>query len=266
VRIGSILLALGRSDRVKLAIRHALDRQPHAPQLLSFSAIALERSGKIDEALRTLREARRQAPHELELAATEATILIRNGDRDRGTRLMRLLVEATSAPNEDSLYLLGQVYRRAGDTEAAVETMQRIIRDAPDSARALNSLAYMFAERGTHLDDAENLSRRALAIEPRSGAVLDSLGYVCFRRGKLEEAERYLLRASRLQPGDAEVLEHLGDVLLARGKPEPAREAYVRARAALDRAVIAKEPHAAADQTRVRKKLAELPGPARAEP
>lgn len=266
VRIGTILLSLGRSDRVKLALRHALDRQPNAAPLLSFSAIALERSGQLDEALRTLREARRQAPHELELAQSEATLLIRNGDRDRGTRLMRALVEQQSAPGEDALFRLGEVFERAGEVEPAVETMQRIIRESPDSARALNFLGYMFAARATRLDEAEKLLRRALALEPRSGAVLDSLGFVCFRRGKLEDAERYLSRAARLQPNDPEVLEHLGDVYLARGKAEQARESYARARTALDREVLAKAPEAPSDLSRVRKKLAELPGPARAEP
>lgn len=266
IRIGTVLMGMGRVDRAKLALRAALEHQPRSPALISFFANLLERSGQHDEAMFTLREAKKALPHDLELAEAEALLWLKSGDRDRGTRIMRAAVEQSGSSSEDGLYRLGVVYERSGEVEAAVETMYKLLREHPESARAMNFLGYLYANRATRLDEAEKLLRRALAQEPRSGAILDSLGFVSFRRGKLEQAERYLLRATRLQPNDPEVLEHLGDVQLAQGKSEPAREAYVQARAALDRAMLAKDGAAANDLARVRKKLADLPGPARAEP
>jgi tetratricopeptide (TPR) repeat protein len=266
IRIGNVLLGLGRADRAKLALRAALEHQPRSPSLISFFAGLLEKTGQVEEAMFTVREAKKALPHDLELAEIEASLAMRSGDRDRGMRIMRAAVEQSAAPSEDALYRLGVVYERSGESELAVDTMYKLLREHPDSARAMNFLGYLYAGRATRLDEAEKLLRRALALEPRSGAILDSLGFVCFRRGKLDLAERYLLRATRLQPNDAEVLEHLGDVFLARGKSDAARGSYLRARTALDRAILAKEPSAPPNLARVRKKLAELPGPARAEP
>ena len=46
----------------------------------------------------------------------------------------------------------------------------------------------MWAEKNVHLDEAEEMIKKALEIDPDNGAYLDSLGWVKFRKGKFEEA------------------------------------------------------------------------------
>jgi len=63
-----------------------------------------------------------------------------------------------------------------------------------------------------HLDEAEDMVRRALQFDPNNGAYLDTLGWVYFRKGKLEEALAELLHASEnLTKPDPIVFEHIGD-------------------------------------------------------
>jgi tetratricopeptide (TPR) repeat protein len=52
--------------------------------------------------------------------------------------------------------------------------------------------------------------------------VIDSMGWVQYRLGRLEEAERYLRKAYGALK-DAEIAGHLVEVLWARGKREEAR-------------------------------------------
>ena len=75
---------------------------------------------------------------------------------------------------------------------------------------------------------------RAVELEPRNGAYLDSLGWVYFRLARYEEARAPLESAGKLVPEDATILEHMGDLYLALEKPEKARELYRRAVAADD--------------------------------
>ena len=68
----------------------------------------------------------------------------------------------------------------------------------PENAAALNYLGYTWAEQGIHLDEAEQLILRALAIEPNDGFYIDSLGWVYYQRGEYMQAIQHLERAVEL--------------------------------------------------------------------
>jgi tetratricopeptide (TPR) repeat protein len=70
----------------------------------------------------------------------------------------------------------------------------------------------MWADHNMHLDDAEEMIKRALELEPNNGSYLDSLGWVEFRKGKFAQALTDLLRAAKsMGRDDPIVFEHLGD-------------------------------------------------------
>ncbi len=75
----------------------------------------------------------------------------------------------------------------------------------------MNYLAYTYAELNRDLSAAEELSRRALEMQPNDGYILDTVGWVLFKKGKMEEAIRYLERAYREKSDEAVIAEHLGD-------------------------------------------------------
>jgi Tfp pilus assembly protein PilF len=66
---------------------------------------------------------------------------------------------------------------------------------------------------------------------PDSAAVLDSMGWVLFRKGRLDEALQYLSRAHELGD-DTEIDLHLGEVQWAMGDQAAARQTW---RSALER-------------------------------
>ncbi len=139
---------------------------------------------------------------------------------------------------------------RAEQWDAAELAFRELLADDPDNAAALNYLGYMFADRGVKLDEALDLIRRAVALEPASGAYLDSLGWVYFRMGDLDRAEKNLREAVRLEPHDATVHEHLGDLLAARGESGTAAASY--------REALRIGPEEAGQRERIEEKLAEL--------
>jgi len=58
----------------------------------------------------------------------------------------------------------------------------------------------------------------AVAGEPDSGAIVDSLGWVLFRLGRHDEAVVHLERAAALEPVDPVINDHLGDAYWAVGR------------------------------------------------
>ena len=105
--------------------------------------------------------------------------------------------------------------------------LRKVLESSPHDATANNDLGYLMADRNKNLAEAERLIRKALeldkqlrgattakAADEENAAYIDSLGWVLFRRGKLDEARRELERAAKLPDGedDPVVWDHLGDV------------------------------------------------------
>jgi Flp pilus assembly protein TadD len=64
--------------------------------------------------------------------------------------------------------------------------------------------------------------RRAVSQNPRSGAMVDSLGWAYFRLGDFPKAVETLERAVELEPGDPELNNHLGDAYWRVGRRDEA--------------------------------------------
>ena len=145
-------------------------------------------------------------------------------------------------------FQLGEAYERSRRYDEAADQFRAVLTLQPENSHALNYLGYMWADNGENLEQALELIRRAVDLDPNNGAFVDSLGWALFRLGEFEQARRHLERANQLVPSDSTILEHLGDVYVALGQPQRAREAYEQALAIND------EENAES----VRRKLSEL--------
>jgi tetratricopeptide (TPR) repeat protein len=127
------------------------------------------------------------------------------------------------------LLTLATAQNEAGDFKGSEKTLRDIIEKTPENATALNNLGYFLAERGEKLDEALEMTLKAVKTQPENSSFLDSLGWVHFKMGNYDEAERNLKEANRRDPSSATTLDHLGDVYAKQGKLEPARVVWQKA-------------------------------------
>ncbi|PLW82889.1 hypothetical protein CWI75_05430 [Kineobactrum sediminis] len=99
--------------------------------------------------------------------------------------------------------------------------LRGILAREPDNATALNALGYSLGNRTERYEEAYQLISRALEYAPDEPAILDSMGWVLFKRGAAEQALAYLQRAYKSMP-DPEVAAHLGEVLWSLDKGQEA--------------------------------------------
>lgn len=130
-------------------------------------------------------------------------------------------------------------------TEAEVDFRQALELN-PDQPQVLNYLGYSLVEQKVKLDEALEMIERAVAAQPDSGYIVDSLGWVLYRLGRYDEAIVHMERAVELMPVDPIVNDHLGDVLWAVGREREARFQWTRA--------LSFDPEEE-DATRIRRKL-----------
>lgn len=129
----------------------------------------------------------------------------------------------------DLLYVLGTLLEKTNHFEESIRTMEAVLAIDPQNADALNFIGYSYADRGIHLDQAEQMITQALKFKPDNGYILDSLGWVNFKKNKYDSALTHLKRALELVPDDASITEHLGDVYLKIGQDKKALDYYRKA-------------------------------------
>ncbi len=165
---------------------------------------------------------------QVQITLTEAALL-RDAQRHREayTVLTTALKRTPDEPNllYDTAMAAARLHRLAG-----VEThLKRLIELQPNHAHAHNALGYTWVERNVRLDEAQPLIERAHELAPDDAAIIDSVGWLYFRRGKLPEAKKMLEQAFKLRP-DADVGAHLGEVLWLLGERDTARTVWRQAR------------------------------------
>ena len=106
--------------------------------------------------------------------------------------------------------------------DVAETDLRWVLNKQPDHAAALNALGYTLADKTDRYVEAEELIRRAYALQPDDASITDSMGWVAFRQGRLKEAEEYLSLAWGLD-NNPEIAAHLGEVLWLQGKKPEAR-------------------------------------------
>ncbi len=196
------------------------------------AAELLREDGKISEAARAAEDAATAAGDNAD-QKIDAAIALAFVDEKRGDAIMaarRLETLRASHPDHARLTLsLAMIEERRGAWQRALDLVEPLIKKKPGSVEALNFWGFVAADHGHDLDKARRRVQAAAALDPGSGAVLDSLGWVSFRAGQLDKAALFLEQAGRLDPVDAEILTHLGDLYARRAEPERAAEAYRKA-------------------------------------
>jgi Flp pilus assembly protein TadD len=125
----------------------------------------------------------------------------------------------------DLLYEAAMMAEKAGKPDAVEPTLRRLIAVRPDHAHAYNALGYSLADRNERLDEAQQLIEKALQLAPEDPFILDSKGWVLYRRGDTRGALEVLKKAFALR-ADPEIAAHLGEVLWALGRKDEARETW----------------------------------------
>ena len=71
--------------------------------------------------------------------------------------------------------------------------------------------------------------RKAVDLEPQSGAIIDSLGWAHYKLGQYEAAKVQLEKAVELSPSSSTIVDHLGDVYWKLGRYREAGYQWERA-------------------------------------
>jgi tetratricopeptide (TPR) repeat protein len=143
---------------------------------------------------------------------------------------IELVRRAVAADGKVALYHcnLGEMCRRAGQTDAALAAGRAALAINPDLAQAHNNVGIVHYERAA-FDDAIAHYRRATALSPGYAEAWSNLGNALRAQKKNEEALPTYRRARELRPDYADAISNMGTALRDIGRLEEAEADYRRA-------------------------------------
>lgn len=188
----------------------------------------LVKQGKLDAGRRHLQEARTAGDAErIQLLLAESQLL---RDAGKTAEAYELLAGSLAAQPEqpELLYESALLAEKLGRHDVLEFNLRKLIRIKPDHAHAYNALGYSFADRNQRLAEAEQLIVKALELSPDDPFIVDSMGWVLFRKGDNAGALTQLQRAYSIRP-DPEIAAHLGEVLWMLGRRDEANRTWQEA-------------------------------------
>jgi Flp pilus assembly protein TadD len=188
-------------------------------------AQVLAKQGKLDAARAHLQQAAATNGQErIQLILAEAQLL---RDANQTKAAFDLVGQALDrVPNNpDLLYDYAMLAEKVDRVDVLESSLRKLIEIRPEHAHAYNALGYSLADRNERLPEAQELIEKALKLAPDDSFIIDSMGWVLYRRGKLKDSLSYLRRAYAGRP-DPEIAAHLGEVLWALGERSEAERVW----------------------------------------
>ena len=125
------------------------------------------------------------------------------------------------------IYARAMAYESMKNVELMEKDLKLILSIDSNNTNTLNALGYSLVIHTDRYDEAEKYIRKALEYDPGNAAILDSMGWVLYKKGDLENALYYIELAYN-KDQDPEIVEHFCEILIKSGLHKKSREVMER--------------------------------------
>ena len=201
-------------------------RDREAAELSSYRALAYLHAGEVETARTLLDEGRRQAPELALHSLVEARLAFHQGDAEGAARAARTAIDG-DADLAPAWSLLGDLARRQGDSEAALQAYDRALKLRPTQiAERLNRGLVLVALDRLDLVAADARFLRQNATDHPGGHFLQ--GLVHFQKGELDNALPYFQAALSAHRNYRPAMPYLAAIQLEQGNHFQAQQQLQR--------------------------------------
>ena len=126
---------------------------------------------------------------------------------------------------------LGDTYHELKNDKESDESYEIALKLDPVNSIILNNYAYYLALRSEKLEQAKQMSFKAVELDPGNASNLDTKAWVLYKLNMFEEAKQVIEKAMNFDEEiSAEVFEHYGDILFQLGEKKKAVKFWKMAR------------------------------------
>jgi tetratricopeptide (TPR) repeat protein len=260
VKYGALLTGEGKLDKALVEYGQALRLAPDAPAVLgSIARIHVARKrfdlalslcedrikkngndalayavmgqvygakGDLGKAEAALKRAMEVEPSWTAPLSSLAQVYVMQG---RGAAAVKSLEDRLKAEpgNASVQVMLAKLCTRNGDYKKAIGVYEELLRKQPGNWAVANDLAFLLADvdgSQKSLDRARNLVEKALGARPDEPTILDTAGWIAYRRGETDRALDLVQKAYLKLVNDPTINYHMGMISYKAGKPAQAKD------------------------------------------
>jgi len=233
----NLALALIQKGEIKKAASHVhilIQQKPDSPEAHNIAGSLLQQQGDLEAAKQEFQTALKCDPAFAVAALSLGQILI---DQKRYTAAAVYLQDAMKTSPASGLQvqlqtMLAVAYAQNGETDQAIGTLERVIKDHPDDAEAHFNLATVCARQGPALGYQKAIAnfKDAVRLDPKYDEARYSLAKVLVQVGQFSDAVSYLNEYIRRQPKGADGFHLLGSAYAGLDQIPKAVESLERAK------------------------------------
>lgn len=180
---------------------------------------------KFDEAESRIRQMdARYAEQHLKMMFAKAELLSQQGNHQASFDLLTEALKEVPG-NRDVLYSRALVAEKMDKLDVMEADLHKILEKDPDDVGALNALGYSLVEKTQRYAEAETYLLKALSIQPDEAVVIDSYGWLLYKKGEHAKALELLKKAYATQ-AENEIAAHIVEVLWQMGRTSEAKEIF----------------------------------------
>ena len=259
-KMGRLYLALGKWGEAVPELRKALEIFPQSEEMNALLSEAYVRQRKHDAALALCDDRLKQDPKDASSWKLKGSLLTRlkdfpkaedafrravglrplwsgpqislaclllaRGNHDEAAKVLENVTK-TNPGNLTAGYFLGYAYYQRGEHRRGMDLYEKLLKGHPDFWKAANGLAFMLAEQAggrADLDRALAMAQKVQKSHPLEPSVMDTMGWVLYKRGDVNQALEWIVKAQAGMPADPTINYHMGMVFFRAGKRREAKQ------------------------------------------
>jgi tetratricopeptide (TPR) repeat protein len=220
ITLGDLLERIKQPELALQTYRQVSEDTPLKSSVDIQIGLTLESLGKGEEAVAHLNRYIEKNPKDLEALMSLGNIYRSRKQFEQSVDAYTKAALTISTPDSSHwslFYYRGISYERIKQWPKAEDDLKKSLNLIPDTlgrekALVLNYLGYSWVDQHLNIEEAFQMLRKAVELQPRDGYIVDSLGWAFYRLDKFDDALRELEKAIELRPSDPVINDHLGDV------------------------------------------------------
>lgn len=204
-------------------------KYPKNSMIQQFRGQWLVAAGRVSEGRSAFQAAQAAEPDSKSAAFALVRLDLGTGNFDSAKKSLNDLL-AKDPKDPGANLLTAMLQEQTGQGNQALESYRKVLAAEPANALALNNLAYKLSLEPGRLDEAVQMAEKAKSANPENPAVLDTLGWIHYKKGLYFSSVRNLEAATKDPQNATPVrLLHLAMAYQKAGDKTKATVTYKRA-------------------------------------